>query len=370
MTIFLAYLLTLRHDANATILCQHFRRIAMQDTTESSTVTFLTGQPADVLQDAQDSMEDTGIDMHGNILSTTALHEAVKASNYHLVEYFVRTDFVVEAQDSNNETAFDIAVHMERSSTAKDPIKNKQIIALLQQNQATKVDSSMINSGLPLGWEPCQDHNADNDLQAWKETSIDSDHDAITFRTPKAGLWQDERIAFGQRQIEGKGQSYHLDPLRFLRSRSDHRNKPKAALEPHFGDRWYLEDIKTTSKSLTNPLLDGRAWYRNTAKAWLLLRTLLFRNFTSLLLFMVPISILARTRGWPSTPQIILHVSAMVGVMTGPLSAFRVQNVLDPNDPDPTRKDHYWNYVLAPIPHIIVGFLQDLGVLGHWLTSL
>ena len=232
MTILLKYLRFLEDDSWAIVLCQHFRRIAMLKTTETSTVTFPTGQPADVIEDMIDSTSHTGLDVPEHASWTTAHHEAVKASNYLLVEYLVLTDFVVEAHDSNHDTALNIAVDIERDSIARNPIKNKQIIALLQQNRATTVDPSELNLGLLLGGQFCQVNDIDDSVQAWRETSIDSNFDAITFKPPKAGLWQDQRIAFGQCRVGGKGQSFHLDPLRFLRSRRADRKKPMVASSP------------------------------------------------------------------------------------------------------------------------------------------
>ena len=242
----------------------------------------------------------------------------MRASNYLLVEYFVLTDFVVEALDENGDTALALAVRLENRKGALKPLNNKQIIALLQQSRATMSGTAAIKSNLPLGWEPCFDLSPEETRrsdqkaspcggssfgqQAWRETSIESDHDAITFRQPKAGLWQDRRIAFGQRKVtDTKGQVYHLDPLRFLRSRTGstgQRQEPKMATAPHYSDQWYTEDMKTTLQPPEDPFLDERAWYRNTARAWYALRFTRFEIAPNVFLILVPFSILSRDLAW------------------------------------------------------------------------
>ena len=327
MTMFLRYLLYLQNESLAIAVCKHFKRIAAEEGTLPSTITFMTGQPADLLEDDESgSRHQVGV--------TTALHDSVQASNYLLVEYLVLTDFVVGALDVNGETALDLAIRLENEKAARKPSNNKQIIALLQQNQATISETTAMKSGLPLGWEPCFDLSLEETRhsrqraspweasshiqQAWRETSIESDHDAITFRPPKAGLYQDQRIAFGQRKVtDSKGQVYHLDPLRFLRSRTDRQHKPKVAKEPHYGDQWYMGGVGTTLQPPEDPLLDKRAWYRNMARAWYATRFPRFDTAPNVLSIFVPFSILSRALTWNKEVQLAFHTLAFIFVTTG-----------------------------------------------------
>lgn len=327
MTMFLRYLLSLQDQSLAIAVCKHFRRIAAEETTPPWTITFMTGQPADLLEDDESSPRP-----HFGL--TTALHDSVRASNYLLVEYLVLTDFVVEALDGNRETALDLALGLERLKSARKPSNNKQIIALLQQRRGTMSEPAATKPDLPLGWEPCFDLNLEgirqagqkasqwvassHGQQAWRETSIESDHDAITFRRPKAGLWEDQRIAFGQRKVtDSKGLVYHLDPLRFLRSRTDQEHKPKMATEPHYCDQWYIEDMKNTLQPPEDPLLDERAWYRNTARAWYALRSTRVAITPNVLSIFVPFSILSRALAWTKEIQITFHILSFIFMTTG-----------------------------------------------------
>ncbi|KAI4268784.1 MAG: hypothetical protein LQ337_007651 [Flavoplaca oasis] len=90
----------------------HFRRIAIEDTTESRAIDFMTGQSADIPEADRNNP-------HEQFRQTTALHEAVHASNYILVEYFVLTDFVVDALDENGETALDLPNRLENQQTGE-----------------------------------------------------------------------------------------------------------------------------------------------------------------------------------------------------------------------------------------------------------
>lgn len=317
MSVFLRYLLCLENESLAITICQHFRRIAIEDTTEPWTINFLTGQSADIHEADKNNPRK-------QFRQTTALHEAVHASNYILVEYFVLTDFVVDALDESGERALDLAHRLENEQSARKPRANKQIIALLQQNRRTNIETSALGSNLPLGWEECSDG-----LQAWRETSIESEHDAITFRSPKAGLWQDQRIAFGERRVtDSKGQVYHLDPIRFLRGLSPQQRKPKVATQPHFGDQLYVADMKKTSIPPDDPFLDDRAWYRSMARTWLALTRL--EGIVNAVWIFVAFSILGRVLAWTREAQIALHMIATVSITAGLVQTklFHIRNSL------------------------------------------
>ena len=304
MTAFLDYLLRLRNDYSAITVCSHFKRIAKEDRIESWTLTFLTGHGVD-------NSDELGEEISS---STTALHEAVKASNYAVVEYLVLTDFYVQALDKDGFSALDLAVEFLHTGRAFKSVENERIIALLQQNKDISHNPGSLNAGLPLGWEPCLDGSGNTGLRVWRETSIESDHDAITFIQPKAGLWQDRRIALGQRRAQGTtGQVYYLDPLRFLRNPRQRIDKPMIATEPYFGEHWYADDIK---QNLEPPPLppngtlfenDPRPWIRGIFRIWLTLRVAVSSSYGNLLLFVLPFSVLSRFIHWSKEAQLVLQ---------------------------------------------------------------
>ena len=142
-----------------------------------------------------------------------------------------------------------------------------------------------------------------------------------------------------------------------------------------------MRDIEITSEPPTNPLLDGRAWYRTSAQAWLLLRTSIFRlpklfplliklpkhavwwcysprlMLPSPTILAVPISTLARTRSWSSHVQVAIHAFTMIVVMNDPLLTFVVQS-----DSYTTRDGQYRSYFQSSISDIVVRFPLHLYV--------
>ena len=303
MTVFLDYLRRLRDDNSAITVCRHFKRVAKEDKIASWTLTFLTGQGVDKSDELGEELSPT----------TTALHEAVKASNYTVVEYLVLTDFYVQARDKDGNSALDLAVEFLHTGRALISAENERIIALLQQNKDISHDPGSFNTGLPLGWELCLDGNSSTDVHAWRETSIESDHDAITFIQPKAGLWQDRRIALGQRRAQGTtGQVYYLDPLRFLRNSRQRIDKPKSATEPHFSEQWYANDIK---QNLEPPPLqpiesldDQRLWLGGIFRICLTFKVAISSNYANFLLFVLPFAVLSRFIHWSREAQLILQI--------------------------------------------------------------
>ncbi|KAL8794635.1 MAG: hypothetical protein Q9195_002831 [Heterodermia aff. obscurata] len=292
-------------DASTTSKFLHFKRVALDDKTESWTSSFLTGSGVDKSDELGEEPSP----------STTALHEAVKASNYAVVEYLVLTGFYVQARDKDGKSALDLAVESLHAGRARKPIENEQIIALLQQNKYISHGPGSLNAGFPLGWEPCIDHNSliactDPPLQAWRETSVESDHDAITFTQPKAGLWQDRRIELGQSRAQGiTGQVYYLDPMRFLRNPRRRFDKLKTPTKPYFGDIWYANDIKQNLEppplSLVDALADQKPWLKDLFRLWLTFKVAISSSYGNILLLVLPFAVLSRFIHWSREAQLI-----------------------------------------------------------------
>ena len=343
------YLLKLRNDQSAIAVCRHFKRVAKEDRTESWTLTFLTGQGVD-------KSDELGEETSSR---TTALHEAVKASNYAVVEYLVLTDFYIQARDKDEKSALDLAVEFLHTGYARKPVQNEQIIALLQQNKHISHDPGSLNAGLPLGWEPCLDDLSNTGLQAWRETSIESDHDAITFIQPKAGLWQDRRIALGQRRAQGTtGQAYYLDPLRFLHNPRQRIDKPKTATEPFFGEDWYINDIKQNLEPPPLPPLgsldDQRPWLRGIFRIWLTFTVAISSSYGNLLLFVLPFAALSRFIHWSREVQLVLQTISILFVA----SAFP--------HPSVTAVISFQTYGVAKLSNVLLDCLPEIGVSKIW----
>lgn len=198
---------------------------------------------------------------------TTALHDAVSASNYDVVEYLVRTDFIIDVLDNSGKTALGTAKSLPKTTelSKASNIANNQIIALLSQGKRER--KSRLT--LPVGWDEVK---LPGRSFFYRETSIDSDVDPLTFIKPRAGLLEERRLALGQRKIKGSGgQTYYLDPLRFMHTKSKvaAAQTDLNATEPAFGDDWYIKNLEELASPPEDPFTDGRRWYR------ILLRTVL-----------------------------------------------------------------------------------------------
>ncbi|MCJ1471516.1 hypothetical protein MMC13_000156 [Lambiella insularis] len=279
-TAFGSYLWSLQDDTQAILICRHFKRLAELDNIIPSARFYLTGQPSD-LADEQET--------YSQAFSTTALHEAVRASNYDVVEYLVRTDFVVDAEDQHGMKAIDIAMEL---GAKRDHIQSNRIVALLNQRHSKVSADQRNDASLPIGWETIVTSSG---TKVYKETSIRSDTDAVTFIVPRAGLLEDKRLVVGERKVKGLGQPYLLDPLRFMSSRaeefeelnqrqSDYRKEfrfsgtrrlrpnpsgrplpreSSIAKEPHYNDSWYQKELEATaSPPAVNLLEDERSLIR------------------------------------------------------------------------------------------------------------
>ena len=216
-------------------VCRHFRRIATRDGATPWDLFYLTGQSPDWSDDEP---------MNENDLVNTALHDAVRAHHYSVVEYLVRTNFTASARNGNGQTALALAEELGRdlakAGKKKHHIQNNQIIALLRQTGSAfdrTLGHSLQSSSnkLPIGWEPTE---LDATLIVYRETSIDSEADSLTFLEPSQGLLEN-KLALGQRRVTGQGQEYYLDPLRFLHTKLKGSEQVRSATEPTYGDEWY-----------------------------------------------------------------------------------------------------------------------------------
>ncbi|KAL9026635.1 MAG: hypothetical protein Q9180_007455 [Flavoplaca navasiana] len=283
------YLKSLKQPEYSLDVASHFQRIAGENTTSPREKYYLTGRIADVdTEEDHEALLDTAI-------TTTALHDAVAAANYPLVEYLVANAFNVAALDSKRRNALERMSGKPMLSSTSDV---NSIRALLEQGQPKRKELSSFLA-LPLGWEEIDGRWR----KVWQETSIEGDFDAISFITPKTGLYESNRLTLGR--IQGEKHIYRLDPFRFLKRRAV-AHKP--ATKPFFDDDWYRTDVRAVEQPLPfNPLEDERTWIRYPARglhfAWRFRITLILLVFTLL-------SLVARLMRWPQ-PGLYLAIIAV-----------------------------------------------------------
>lgn len=310
----MCFLQSLKQPEHALNVAVHFERMAKEETTLPDKRYYLTGRVSDL---------DTEEDFENVLLyrPTTALHDAVGAGNYPLVEFLVATRFNLSAVDFKQQTAYELAFAIDLA-----PLRSElnSIRALLEQSRPRQKRSKTMSAS-PLGWTEmlCKDDRSNaarkpnnsaatmqsttkESFEAWRETSIEGDFDAITFIGPKTGLYESNRLTLGR--IQGEGKIYRLDPLRFLKSASDKIIARKPASEPQFDEEWYRADIQAVEQPPPlHPLQDSRAWIRYPARglqfAWERCGTLVF-VVCSLL------SLLARLLLWPRF-ELLLAVIAV-----------------------------------------------------------
>jgi serine/threonine protein kinase len=219
----------------AVMLCRYFKHIAEDQKQTDQVRFFLTGKGLpDRLNEGNDDEDDDGF-------STTALHESVLESQYPVVEYLVRSGFVVNATNKDGKTAFQLAYErsqMVREIEKSDILQNERILALLGQHQANSLDIDDLNSGLPLGWEQLQlgpPHS---------ETLFHEKHfGSITFKTPTFSLLDSRRLALGFRRVENSGQTYLLDIVRFIDRGIAGNELLPSIMVSKFSNQWYRDDI-------------------------------------------------------------------------------------------------------------------------------
>ncbi|KAL9596349.1 MAG: hypothetical protein Q9219_005866 [cf. Caloplaca sp. 3 TL-2023] len=306
-TVFMTFLQHLNEPVYALDVARHFQRISMDTTTSPAIRYYMSGRSDDL--DTQDDLEALY-----RVTITTALHDAVRAKNYALVEYLVTNQFNVSAPDSQKQTALDLAL----AATSR-PSEILSIQAFLRQSldgRSTAGDAT----APPMGWEEIsydsdrsiaqqsttkrtnpssllmpwrRDREEGADERAWQETSIEGNFDAITFLRPKTGLYQSDRLPLGR--IQGEKQVYHLDPIRFLKKRNDTEPALAPATKPFFDEEWYRQDLQELERTLPMDWFnDERAYIRYPSQG--LRQMFLFqRGWILALAVFASLSFLART---------------------------------------------------------------------------
>ena len=270
--------------------------------------------PDDELSTTREAMKE--------IKSTTILHEAVISCCYAAVEYFVRCSAIpTMVRDRNEETAFELALRMKESNLESWQLSQiNTILGLLAQNSKLKNPGS----DLPLGWEEIEFGQG---LVVFCESTINPNNPSLTFKPPKFSLLQETQIALGSRKSASGGLTYKFDLVRFIHQSRVDDSKRDAF---YFGEEWYKADIKNLedeSKSYLyemalkgsnfffdtryNPGLDDRRiWIRGLAIFGRAQKVVLLRSYLSVLLVLVPFSIILKGENWHlSNPLILLSLA-------------------------------------------------------------
>lgn len=263
-SVFEIYLESLPFSELAIDVCRQFRRHAARDDATPWEQFYLTGLSPDWYDDEPLSEKD---------LVRTALHDAVRASSYSVVEYLVRTSFNVGVKDASGRTAVDLAEELGRGvikvEMKKQHFQNNQIIALLRQTKPPfdrhpKHGLQPTSETLPLGWKATQ---LGGGPTVYQETSIESEADPLTFIKPREGLLENRRLALGQRRVTGQGKVYYLDPLRFLHTNIEGSERAESAAEAKYNEDWYRKKAREFRALPGEPLSDMRPWSRITTTA-------------------------------------------------------------------------------------------------------
>jgi hypothetical protein len=103
---FRAYLSKVSNDSIAVQLCQHFHRITSLDETTPEIRHYLTDTSYNYGDDIAEIQESS----RQHVGSSTALHDAVAVGNYSVVEYLIRTNFVVTALDEKGRSPIELTL--------------------------------------------------------------------------------------------------------------------------------------------------------------------------------------------------------------------------------------------------------------------
>jgi hypothetical protein len=244
-----------------------------------------------------------------NTLGTTILHEAVLASCYTAVEYFADSGFPFRVWDHDGKTPLDLAIYYSKRKAALQPWRltnNNLIIGVLKKHakQASEGD-------LPLGWEETQ---SECGTKIYSESTVNPGSPSVTFKTPQFSLLRERKIAIGSRKDAGTGQEYRFDLVRFIQ-------RPKLDIIQqgvlYFDDDWYKRDIvriKAISATEVSSYEDERPWIPFPARVASVIKVVLLRDYSSILLLLIPLSIAARICSWNTPISIILSTASLVGL--------------------------------------------------------
>ena len=242
--------------------------------------------------------------------STTILHEAVLASCYTAVKYLADSGFPLSVWNYNRCTALDHANTYAKYKGALEPwrqVNNNLILGLLSKKRGRQ--SSGVD--LPLGWEELQ---SEYGAKLYLESTVNPDNPSLTFRTPQFSLLQERRIAIGSRKYADSGQEYRFDLVRFIQ-----RPKLETAQQSvlRFDDEWYKRDvirIKAISAAEISPYEDERPWIRFPARVAREFKIIILRDYSSILLPFIPLSIAARGNSWDTQVSLVLSAASLVGL--------------------------------------------------------
>ena len=249
-SIFAWYMCSIANENIVLLVAQHFRSEAESEHATDESKRYYYGHLDDSFEGVPDQNDGTNPDVQ---FPNTALHDAVLTGNYVVVDYFMRTGFNMTARDGRGRTPFDLAgeKYSEITSDLGTPVRErKQILDLLSRHPSSQSRRDL----LPLGW---QKGSLKDGVPLFQETSvktnIEPSYDPLTFKEPRVGLLQDERIAIAKRDVKGSPQTYWLNPIRFLR-KTEHVpfTVPGKSV-------WESDSITATAKQWRRPTFTGKS---------------------------------------------------------------------------------------------------------------
>jgi len=153
-----------------------------------------------------------------------------------------------------------------------------------------------------------------NPTKIYSESTVNSGTPSITFKTPQFSLLRERKIVIGSRKDAGTGQEYRFDLVRFIQ-RPKLDTMQQGVL--YFDDDWYKRDIvriKAISATEVSSYEDERPWTRFPARVASVIKVVLLRDYSSILLLLIPPSIAARICSRNTLISIILSTASLVGL--------------------------------------------------------
>lgn len=292
------------------LVCRYFKRAALRSGSPRSRY-FFTGELPD-----ESDLDETGAFL------TTALHEAVLACSYPAVQYLLSYHFPIYIQNRQGQIPFELAKSMPLDTTSSRIKLNKESRRILELIRPT-ASADISKSKLPLGWTA-------KHLSSGRKVYEELHTSSITFRAPSFSLWQERRLTLGFKQLSSIGQSFLIDPVRFVGSGPGVSDEVSSDESFNFDDRWFRTDIQNTKRGPTDA----------SRMSWLMSSTPVFRlyrltnqvlwslkcNYVNFALVFLPFSLVGPKFGWSNGVVVLFNSLTIVPIYSLHRFALRQMN--------------------------------------------